>query len=104
MQFRSRFFGFLFILSLLWICGGSALMSNAVQRTVDQNPNATDTTEATAFNAGAGIGGGLGITFFACTGLPLAAFFGLMAWRNSVGLRNDKRHKEQLDALRGKAE
>lgn len=77
-------------------------MSNAVRQTVDQNPNADGTTADAAFNAGAGIGGGLGVTFFACTGIPALLLFGLLSWRNGVGIKTEQRHREQIEALKGK--
>lgn len=100
MKFRSRLFGVLFIFALLWMCGGAALTSSAFQQTLNRNPNADDTTANTAYAAGATIGGGIGLTFFLCSGLPFAALFGLLSWRNSVGLRREQMHKEQIEAIK----
>lgn len=106
MKFRSRLFGFLALVSLLWVCYGlslsSAAFSNVVGATVTPSGNLTAEETQNLRTAGAGIGAGLGVTFFLCSGLPLALFFGLMSWRNASGLKNEQRHKEQLDAIKGK--
>lgn len=103
MKFRSRFFGVLFLLSIAWVCYGlslsSAAFSNVVGATVTPSGNLTAEETQSLRTAGAGIGAGLGVTFFLCSGLPFALFFGLMSWRNSVGIKNEQRHKEQLDAI-----
>lgn len=105
MKFRSRFFGVLFLVSLAWVCYGltlsSAAFSNTVGVRVTPSGNLTAEDTQALRTAGAGIGAGLGVTFFLCSGLPFALFFGLMSWRNSVGLKNEQRHKEQLAAIQG---
>jgi hypothetical protein len=103
MKFRSRFFGVLFLISLAWVCYGltlsSAAFSNtvAVQVTPSGNLSAEDTQALRT--AGAGIGAGLGVTFFLCSGLPFALLFGLLSWRNAAGETNARRHREQLAAI-----
>lgn len=103
MKFRSRFFGVLFLISLAWVCYGlslsSAAFSNTVAMQVTPSGNLSAEETQTLRTAGAGIGASIGVGFFLCTGLPLALFFGLMSWRNSVGLKNEQRHKEQLEAI-----
>jgi hypothetical protein len=100
LRFRKNLFLVLAVLALLWVCGGSALFSSAASD-VAQTPAPTiqglSQQEANSYRGlGAAIGGGLGITFFACTGLPLALLFGLLAWRNSAGITNERRHREAL--------
>lgn len=106
MKFRSRLFAFLAFLAVLWMCygvfGSSLALSNFTDRpTPIPAGGLTSEQRTSAQNAGATVGAGLGLTFFACTGLPFFAVFSLLSWRNSVGLKRDKQHKEQLDALRG---
>ncbi len=104
MKLRSQLFGILALLSLAWLCYGFSATSSAFSN-VMSTPIATsdgldvDTAKA-ATALGAGIGSGLGITFFACTSLPFTLLFGLLAWRNSVGLKTQKRHEEMLEATR----
>lgn len=104
MNFRKNLFAFLAFLSLLWICygvfGSSAALSNFVDRaTPIPAGGLTSEERAAAQNAGATIGAGLGLTFFLCSGVPSFAVFSLLAWRNASGLKNEQRHKEQLDAI-----
>jgi hypothetical protein len=106
MRFRKNFFAVLAFLSLLWMCygvfGSSAALSNFVDRATPIPAGGLSSEErAAAQNAGATIGAGLGLTFFACTGLPLFAFFSLLSWRNSVGIRKEAMHREQIEALKG---
>lgn len=105
MQFRARFFGVLAILALLWIVYGFVATSSAASN-VMATPVAVATdsvlsqSEAqAATNAGVALGTGLGIGIFACTGLPFLLIFGLLSWRNSVGLKTQKRHEETLAAM-----
>lgn len=101
MLFRKRLFAVLAILSLAWIVYGFSNTSRAIS-TTSETLNATyeaGSAERAASNVGIGIGAGLSVTIFLCTGLPLFFFFALMAWRNSVGLRNERRHQEQIAAM-----
>lgn len=93
MKFRQRLFWFLAFIALLWIAYGWSVSGNVYSNTIQQM--GTD-----AGRAGVAIGAGLGLTAFLCTGLPLFMFFALLAWRNGVGLRTEKRHQEMLDATR----
>lgn len=52
---------------------------------------------------GATIGGGLGVAFFLCTGLPLLLIFGFLYWRNGVAMRRAKEHAETIEALKSKS-
>lgn len=108
MLFRQRLFGILALICLLWMCYGVFASSNAfsvvTSATVTPSGNLSAEDAAALRTAGAGIGAGLGLTVFLCTGGVPFVVFSLLSWRNGVGLKRDKQHKEQLDALRGKAE
>lgn len=108
MKFRSRLFGFLALLSLLWICYGVYASSSAFSQVVSATVTPSGTLDAETTNAaraaGAGIGAGLGLTVFLCSGLPFFVLFSLLSWRNSAGLRKEQMHKEQLDAIRKQKE
>lgn len=104
MKFRSRLFGVLALLSLAWICYGmftaSSVASNMLSATVTPAGNLDAETARAARAAGVGIGAGIGLTFFLCSGLPLFVLFSLLSWRNSVGLRKEQMHREQLEAIK----
>lgn len=51
--------------------------------------------------AGAMLGGGLGIGFFLCTGLPFFLLFLVLYWRNGVAITNKRRHAETIAAMQG---
>lgn len=108
--------GLLTLASCGWIVYGIAATSQAVSTVVSITPsaqvitNAAGTPVATvdpklsanATAAGAAIGGGLGLTFFICTGgIPLA-LFGFLYWRNGVAMRNAKQHAETIEALKSR--
>lgn len=94
MKFRRNCFTTLFLLTLiigvLWLVSG--LSASNTQ------------TDTEAEEAGQTIGQGIGATIILCITLPLVALFALMAWRNSVGMATERRHQEQLDALRNRSE
>ena len=52
---------------------------------------------------GATVGGGLGVVFFLCTGLPFLLIFGFLYWRNGVAMRQEKQHAETIEALKSKS-
>ena len=106
MLFRARFFGLLALLSLAWIVYGFVATGNAASNVLSTPvASGSDTVLSkadaqAATNAGVALGTGLGLTVFACTGLPFLLVFGLLSWRNSVGLKTQKRHEETLDVMR----
>lgn len=97
MRFRSRLFGVLFILALLYTCGGLWYTSSIASRNIQDN-SSQENTEAR--NVGTGIGAGIIYAIVLCPGIPLLLLFGLLSWRNSAGLATERRHQEQLNALR----
>lgn len=108
MRFRKNLFSILALLSVLWIVFGFSVSSRAYSTVTSITPtpvtgsslSAQDTANLRA--AGAGIGAGLGLTFFLCTGgLPFIVF-SLLAWRNGVGLTRERMHREEIEALKGK--
>lgn len=104
MKFRSRLFGLLALLSLAWLCYGVTATGSAFSSVVSTPERGSSSLSASDANAakavGATLGSGLSLTIFACTGLPFLLIFGLLSWRNSVGLKTQKRHEETLDAMR----
>lgn len=98
MKFRSRFFGIFFILALLWLCLGSYLTSQAVVD-VYATPAPGGPNAQAARTIGIGVGMSISLSVVLCSGLPLAFLFGLLAWRNAVGLRSERRHRETIAAL-----
>ena len=94
MRFRKRLFTVLAVLAALWACGGSYFASQFYAGAAQQTK---DTTDQLAI----GIANTTWLAIFLCTGIPLFFFFALLAWRNSVGLRNERKHQETLAAMRG---
>lgn len=97
--------GILALLSLLWICYGVSISGQAFQAVVSTPVNAAgfdaETADAlqTAGIAGAGLGAGLGMTFFVCSGLPFALFFGFLFWRNGTVIARKREHDQTLRVL-----
>lgn len=52
----------------------------------------------TAAHLGTTLGGGIGLVV-ACIPCGFFGLFALLAWRNAVGLREIRRHEEQLNAM-----
>lgn len=98
MLFRKRLFTVLALIALGWMALGvwSTSTYNA-KRNADVG---AEVIERPGYQAGQAVGSGLALTFFLCTGLPLLLAFSLMAWRNSVGLANERRHRETIAALK----
>lgn len=44
--------------------------------------------------------GGLRLALCGCTGIPAFIIFSLLAWRNSVGLREEQRHWQEMNRVR----
>lgn len=106
MKFRSRLFGFLALIALIWICYGTSVytsnFSDFLNRPTPVPEGSLSSEErANIQAAGTTIGTGLGIGIVLCTGLPFFALFALLAWRNSAGIRKERMHQEQLNAIRG---
>jgi len=91
MRFRKNCFGILALLTVIvavaWIASGLAA--------TEEEPTTSEAEEA-----GRTIGQGSGVTTILCITIPLALFFALLSWRNSVGLGTERRHQEELEALR----
>ncbi len=100
MKFRKRLFRLLALLALGWIVLGYFASGESLgELKTDINTEYQSETQRDAAEAGAAIGTGIGFTgFFLCPGLLLLAVFGLLSWRNAVGLRNEKRHREMIEA------
>lgn len=96
MKYLRWFWAIVAILALGWIVAGFAASGNALEGTLATSGNATSQT---AFEVGAAVGVGLSVTFFLCTGFPIFLLASLLYWRNGVGLKRDKQHKEQLEAI-----
>lgn len=99
--------GILFLLSIVWICYGLTATGAAVNQVISVTPSpragatANPTMVAAGTALGAVVGGGLGVTVFLCTGLPLALLFGFLYWRNGVAIRKAREHVEIVNATRG---
>lgn len=91
MRFRKRFFG---ILALLTVIIAIAWIATGLSATEEKE------TTSEAEEVGKTIGQGIGVSLILCITLPLALFFALLSWRNSVGLATERRHQEELEALR----
>lgn len=98
MLFRKRLFTILAILALAWIGYGLSVTSQVTNKQLQQ----ADVQASGAAQAGTAIGASIATSVFLCTGLPLFFLFALLAWRNSVGLTNKKRHEEMLAAVQQK--
>lgn len=91
MRFRKRLF---YTLALLTVVLAVAWMAAGV----NESDKVETTTEAE--ETGKEIGQGIGVTMIFCITLPFFALFMLLGWRNGVGLRNERRHQEQIEALK----
>lgn len=88
--------GILLLLSLGWICYGVTSTAGIVGNQL----NTSEARNSEGFQAGTVIGGGLGLTFFLCTGVPLLLLFGILYWRNGVAIRETKKHNQTIQAMR----
>ena len=97
-------FGLLALLSLSWVCMGAAYTSSTVQQlALTPGPTYAYVSQADAKQISrvvGGITGGLGVGFFACTGLPAAAVFGAFMLVCFSSWQSDRRHQEILAAER----
>jgi hypothetical protein len=94
MLFRKRLFTLLALLALGWIALG--FWSTSTYNATRNAEVGAEVSERPGYQAGQVVGSGLALTFFLCTGLPLLLTFSLLAWRNGVGLRNERRHQEEV--------
>lgn len=96
MKFRKRFFGGLALLV-------AAIMVIMIISTATAEPDPDPGVEnQDAYEAGWAIGSGIAATAVLCVGLPVFLGLALLSWRNAVGLRNERRHQEQMRAIRNK--
>ena len=101
MLFRKRLFT---LLALLVLAAVVLLVYNYLTVSVEPDESvASDELSQGAYEVGASIGRGLGITLTLCIGLPLFGLFALLGWRNSVGIKTERRHQEQLEVLKQQA-
>lgn len=89
--------GVLVLLSLGWVCYGFSASGQAYTNTVEGSTS-------TAYQGGAAIGAGLGITFFICSALPFLLLFGFLYMRAGSNLRSEIQHEETLRTMRGDQE
>jgi hypothetical protein len=99
MRFRKRLFTVLALLiglGMCWLIGAAALnwgeFSDQTAATGGDREVA-ETVGAMAWLAESSV--------YLCVGIPLFFLFALLGWRNSVGLREEKRHQERLQTGRG---
>ncbi len=93
MKFLSILFGLCALLSLAWLCGGTIVWQSGVQ--IAQTPTNADPSTVDIAKS---ITGGLGVGFFACTGLPAAAIFALLSLACNGAYQTERRHQEMLTA------
>lgn len=89
--------GILVLLSIGWMCVGFSVTSQSAQE-VDAEYN--DAQSEAASDLGVGVGASISLIFFVCTGLPAFLLSSVLYWRNGVKIREDKRHREQMDVLK----
>ena len=94
MKTRQRIFWALAILTMLFTCLWIYTGQQAIN---EDDPDLDDETEAIIDETAGGIAGTIQIF---CGGVVFL-FFVLLAWRNGVGLATERRHQEQLEAVRG---
>jgi hypothetical protein len=94
MLLRKRLFTILAVLALAWMALG--FLSTSSYNTKRNVEVGAETSTSAGYQAGQVVGSGMVITFFLCTGLPALVTFSLLAWRNAVGLRNERMHREEV--------
>lgn len=95
-------FALLTMLSLAWICVG-AVFTSSVAGSVALTPAPRSTlvsaADAKAISTmAAGITGGLGLGFFACTGLTSAVICAVLTLVCYFNWQDERRHRERLQA------
>src|SRR4051812_10066676 len=84
-------FALLALGSLCYICYGCTLTSSVVSSAMSTPAATLDSLRSsdakTLWNTMATVSGSLSIIVFLCTGFPLMLIFGILAWRNSIGVR-----------------
>lgn len=97
--------GILTLLSLAWMCYGVSISGQAFNAVVSTPVNTqgmdaetAEMAEAAGF-VGAGLGAGLGMTFFMCSGIPFFLLFLILYWRNGVAINRKREHAQTLRAL-----
>lgn len=94
----AKFFQFIWgiatLLSLGWLCYGMSIVLNVTDRQM-----ARATSEAA--QAGTAIGAGISSSIVLCTALPMLLIFGFLYWRNSVAIREARKHEQTIEAIRG---
>lgn len=98
MRFRKYLFTILTLLALGWIAFGCSAANQGTSNLLQSQRGQASTN----YQAGVIIGGGISGTIVLCTGVPLFFLFALLAWRNSAGLTNKKRHEETIAVLQQK--
>ena len=88
--------GILTLLALGWIAYGVIASLGATGSQL----NTAEAQASAGYQAGTLIGGGIGLSIFLCTGLPLLLVFGILYWRNGVAIRETKKHNQMVDAMR----
>lgn len=98
MLFRKRLFTILAILALGWIAlGFLSTSSYNAKRNLEVG---AEVVERPGYQTGQAVGSTLALSFFLCSGIPAFTVFSLLAWRNGVGLRNQREHRELLETIR----
>ena len=104
--------GILTLASCGWIFYGISATGTAVNQVISTTPTAIVNAAGTllptadpelvqaATAIGASIGGGLGLAFFLCSGIPLFLFFAFLYWRNGAAIRRAREHTETIDAIK----
>jgi hypothetical protein len=106
---RAQFWSLLGGLALIYLCGGLMWVVGGASSVTTKEAGASISAtmkaqgqkiDSETVKASQGIAAGavtvVGLPFFACTGLPVLFFCGLMANANRRGLRQQRQHEEQL--------
>lgn len=99
MKFRKRlFYGLaalvaLYVVATVALSGDSAAQSRSTCAQQYSTQSSIDLCESAA-----DVGTGLGVTLVLCVGGFFFAVFMMLGWRNGVGIRNELRHQEMLNA------
>ncbi|MBT7079866.1 MAG: hypothetical protein HN929_00050 [Chloroflexi bacterium] len=101
MKLRKRLFWTLAVLTLLLMAAWMSAAGDINEQTKTEGSESRTSAQQEAYEVGADIGTGLGVSMIFCMTMPFFFLFALLGWRNGVGIDKEKKHAEMLAAMQG---